>query len=278
MNTNETLDATELPLYIAYQPVIQLNGPEPKVYAYEALLRVAPNEANHTTLSVITSAEENGSMPQLDAFIAAQVCLDAAESSQLRLWLNLSQTTLSSPAIAHQIARLIAEHDLACRISIEMTETADGSEAMILESLHGLKNRNVTVVLDDIEDGFAKSHLLRSDLIAGCKLSRRSTSKMNNCQQRFNVTSEFVDWCKNNGKTVVMEGVETARELAIAIRLGVDYCQGFYFWPALPISEIPAPGTRINLPSNIDLLSSYKAIPSRPADEVRDGCLLEFNK
>lgn len=250
MVTPSVLDAT-LPWYIAYQPVVQMNAGAPLVSAYESLLRIAPNAGDHSTYSVISAAEQNGTMPRLDALIASRVCSEVELIEGMHIWLNLSQRTLSNPDDARRIADLIERHNLTCRITIEMTETADGSESLILESLRCLKGRHITVVIDDIDDGHAKSHLLRSDLIAGCKLSRRATMRMTSDPRRLDTTSKLTGWCRAQGKSVVMEGIENEQELAIALQLDVDYCQGFYFWAPMPLSLLPEPGTRFELPLSL---------------------------
>lgn len=242
-------DATSLPLYIVYQPVLRMNEDGAVVYAYESLLRVGPTDDDHTTLSVITHAEQNGTMPLLDTMIARMVCGDAAGIEGMRLWINLSQSTLANPRAAKEIGEMIAAHNLTCRITIEMTETVDGDEQQILESLRWLKTQHITVVLDDIDDGYAKSHLLRSDLIAGCKLSRRSTARMSLEPGFLDSATKLVSWCKANGKSVVMEGIENEQEFGYAIQLGADFCQGFYFWRPIPLDEIPEPGTRVPMPA-----------------------------
>jgi EAL domain-containing protein (putative c-di-GMP-specific phosphodiesterase class I) len=244
------MNVATLPLYPVYQPVIRMAA-NPYVYAYESLLRVGPTAEGHSTISVITNAELNGTMPHLDTMIARMVCTDAGNMPNMRMWLNLSQRTLSNPRAARHIARMINEGALSCRVHIEMTETAAGDEALILESLRLFKSSGITVVIDDIDDGFALSHLLRSDLIAGCKLSRRSTLCMANDPERMEANGRLVKWCHANEKTVVMEGIENEQELAIALQLGVDYCQGFYFWRPIPISEIPIPGSRFILPQGL---------------------------
>lgn len=243
-------DATQLPLYIVFQPVMRMGDGPPHVYAYESLLRVGPNDGNHTTQSVIESAELNGTMPELDSVIAQQVCGIARQHEGMRLWINLSQTTLSNPSLSQRIGALIERLGLACRVTLEITETADGDEAKILESLRWLRSKAITVVIDDIEDGFAKSHLLRSDLVGGCKLSRRSTVRMGQDPKCYAQVQELVEWCKANGKTVVMEGIETEGELAHAVSLGVDYCQGFYFWAPAHLDKVPAPGTAFSASSS----------------------------
>lgn len=241
-------DSSAPPLYVVYQPVLRLERSHAIVHAYESLLRVGPNTDDHSTFSVISQAEQNGSMPMLDTMIAKQVCGDASRIAGMRLWINLSQRTLSSPEAARDIAELIHHHNLACRITIEMTETANGDEQLINESLRWFKDQQITVVIDDIDDGYAKSHLLHSELIAGCKLSRRSTVRLMNDPGFVETASKLVRWCKAHGKSVVMEGIENVVEYRMARQLGVDYCQGFYFWEPIPLPEIPAPGTHFVKP------------------------------
>jgi len=242
-------DSSSLPLYVVYQPVLRLTRSHATVHAYESLLRVGPNAQDHSTYSVIATAERNGTMPILDTLITKQVCGDAAGVADMRLWLNLSQRTLSSPDKAREIAELIEEHDLACRITIEMTETAEGDEQLIHESLRWFQSRLINVVIDDIDDGYAKSHLLRSELIAGCKLSRRSTVRLMQEPGFIDTAGKLIRWCKANGKSVVMEGIETEVEFRMARHLGADFCQGFYFWHPIPIGDVPAPGTLFKKPS-----------------------------
>lgn len=248
MSQSASIDPLSLPLYVAYQPVVCLKDSRPHVAAYECLLRVGENPTGETTYSVIRSAEEGGVMPRLDAFIARQVCADALAKPNMRLWLNVSQATLSSSLASLDIANLITSNRLSDRITLEMTETLDGCERLIVENLGHLKQRSVAVVIDDIEDGFAKSNLLKTDLVTGCKLSRRSTVQLATSNEHYESTARMVSWCQANGKTVVMEGIETEAELAIAIRLGVEYCQGFYFWPALKLLETPLQGTTVVIP------------------------------
>lgn len=245
MANPEATDATSLPLFIAYQPVLKLNEDGPVVFAYESLLRVGPTEANHSTLSVITQAEVDGTMPKLDTLIARMVCSDAAGIEGLRLWINMSQSTMASPDAAKEIGELIAAHNMTCRITIEMTETVNGNEQLILESLRWLKSKNITVVLDDIDDGFAKSHLLQSEYISGCKLSRRSTVRMARDPDFLATAKNLASWCKSNGKSIVMEGIENEQEYEYAVHIGADFCQGFYFWKPIPFSQLPPPGSKV---------------------------------
>ncbi|WP_121498417.1 EAL domain-containing protein [Pseudomonas aeruginosa] len=245
MDDKSMMEPVSLPIYMVYQPVARIHRDELEVVAFESLLRVKPNNRNLTTLSVITDAERAGTMPALDALITRMVCRDASQVAGMNLWLNLSQVTLSNPRAAKSIARVIEDHGLSGQVTVEITETADGQVPLLLESVRWLTSRQITVVLDDIDDGYAKSDLLRSDLIKGCKLSHRSTMRMGNDPGYQETISRLIQWCRANGKTVVIEGIETESQLAMAQRLEVDFCQGFHLWEPIPFHSLPTPGTRL---------------------------------
>lgn len=260
-NTAITDSATP-PLYIVYQPVVRLSNGQATVHAYESLLRVGANAHDHSTMSVIAAAEQNGTMPTLDTLIAKQVCQDAACFENMRLWMNLSQRTLSCPSVSREIAEMIKDHDLSHRITIEMTETANGSDQLIQESLGCFKQQQITVVIDDIDDGYAKSHLLASELIAGCKFSRRSTLRLMSEPGFSDVAGRLIKWCKAHGKSVVMEGIENEVEYRMASQLGADFCQGYYFWRPIPLGEVPAPGTQFQRQTSQPTGSRTHALPT----------------
>lgn len=245
MDNKSMMEPGRLPIYMVYQPVAKNHQGELEVVAYESLLRIKPNNRNLTPLSVITDAERNGTMPALDALITRMVCRDASQISGMNLWLNLSQVTLSTPRATRAITKVIEEHGLAGQVTVEITETADGKVPLLLESARWLTSRQINVVLDDIDDGYAKSELLRSDLITGCKLSHRSTMRMSAEPAYLEAISRLVRWCRANGKTVVIEGIETETQLAMAKRLEVDYCQGFHLCKPIPLASLPAPGTSL---------------------------------
>lgn len=243
-------DILNIPLSVAYQPVITLRTEIPQVYAYECLMRV-PSEPFGSPQRLIEYAEAHGHMNALDMKIARMVCLDAIANPRMRVWLNLSQASLECPVTARRISRLIDAARLQDRITVEITESMDGCELAITENLELLNRMAVGVVIDDIQDAHAKVNLLKTHLIRGCKLSRKTTIQLGESPSHFARTTKLVEWCKDNDKTVVLEGIETTKEIDLAYRLGVDYCQGYYFWPAMDIRQLPDQGLAVTIPESI---------------------------
>tara|TARA_R110002124_G_scaffold128157_19_gene288707 strand:- start:1937 stop:2764 length:828 start_codon:yes stop_codon:yes gene_type:complete len=237
----------KLKLHVEYQPVVRLNGARQEVCAYECLLRVQNNPTNHNTYSVIQAAERTGTMPVLDALIAREACQTLLRRPDLHLWLNLSQVTLCSSEALRLITGYIQSNGLEDKVTLEMTETVNGDEQLIRSNLQWLKERRVKVVLDDIEDMFAKVGLLATDLISGCKFSRQSLIALSCCSDRFDAVAARIEWCSKNDKTAVIEGIETESDLAVAFQLGADFGQGYLFWPAMPSEQLPVRGTLVDI-------------------------------
>ena len=247
-------------LFLAYQPVMDISFSTPIVAAYECLLRVIDgNRPGTSPVELIEQAEDNGSIKTIDYWVTDKACADLRANPSMRVWINLSQATLSSYESVKRIADLISIREVTHQMRIEMTETADGCSDSLINSLSLLKHMSIGVVLDDIQDGYSKAHLLQTDLIAGCKLSRQSTQRIAESENAFLEAKKLVDWCKANKKSVVMEGIENLFELELAKRLGVNYCQGYYFWPALNISELPKMGSKA-LPTT----SPIESVQQRP--------------
>lgn len=248
MSFNFLVGPTKLQLHVEYQPVIRLNTSSLVVCAYECLLRVSQNQQDLNTPAVIEVAERTGTMPVLDALITKEVCKTLRSAPDMHVWLNLSQLTMCNLEALKVIQANIQESGLASRVTFEMTETSDGSLPLIISNLEWLKSKGLNVILDDIEDEFAKAQLLDTDLVSGCKYSRQSMISISDSAEKLEAVSNRVEWCQCNNKTVVLEGIETISELKIALDLGVDFVQGYLFWPALPYDSLPPRGSPVPLP------------------------------
>lgn len=242
------LGSYELQLQIEYQPVVALSPRGGEVSAYECLLRLDANERVLEVSELISELEQAGTIPELDLMVVDHVCRIAVANPSLRLWVNISQATMGSISTMEKVGSRIISGGLANRVTLEITETVEGPKEQIMNSLRHLYALGISVVIDDIDEQLSMASLLIGNLVSGCKLSRRSMVRLAENTARVSEVLEQVRWCRSHGKSVVLEGVETARDLQIAISLEVNYCQGFHFWPSLPLHEIPAQGTEVFIP------------------------------
>ncbi|HHH9441270.1 TPA: EAL domain-containing protein [Pseudomonas aeruginosa] len=224
----------ELALALVVQPVMRIGLGQPTAIAYECLLRVVQEGELSPPARLIAGAEEDGSIVGLDMWVVSQAARIARAFPRACLWINTSQISISDGRF---IEHAISEFDrfgVTSRLTFEITESANGDTFKIIKGLERL-NLAIPVMLDDLHDGFAKRQLLMNQAVTGCKLSRRTTQEIAMSASVRTDVEILVRSCRAAGKRVVLEGIEHAGELELALNLDIELCQGFYFGrPALP--------------------------------------------
>ncbi|HEX8432738.1 MAG TPA: EAL domain-containing protein [Longimicrobium sp.] len=157
------------------------------------------------------------------------------------LSINASPETACSPEMAAAIAAVDAR-----RVVVEITEHSSVRDYDALrQSLDGLRALGARVAVDDAGSGYASfRHILalRPDVV---KLDRALVAGLDHDPVRESLVAALVMFAERVGAATVAEGIETAGELDILIRLGVPCGQGYHLaHPApLPLPAITATPT-----------------------------------
>lgn len=220
---------------LVYQPVINIKHGPTAVVAFESLLRVSKNGQTHGPAEIVAAAEQDGSIVSIDRWVLNEVIKLAKSRAQLSVWINTSQLSIAQPEFLEDALLALTRSNTLGRVSFEVTETADVDARILASRLEVLRVRTLTVMLDDIRDGFSPRSLLLSDAVAGCKLSRDTTVELLNSERVRQEVQQLVKICRENGKKIVLEGIETIDELKLAEDLDIGLCQGYYFgYPSAP--------------------------------------------
>lgn len=146
-------------------------------------------------------------------------------------------------------ARTLVEHDvLACigdfpcdRIVLELTEHDYVADyAALVRALRPLRERGVRIAIDDAGAGYSSmSHILNinPDYI---KLDISITRNVDHDHKRRALAAALIEFGRQIECKVVAEGVETAPEFDALRRLGVDFAQGFFISPPVPLDRVEA--------------------------------------
>lgn len=235
-------------LQIAFQPVVTTTDQTVRVFAYESFLRIGRPWCTSTLASLIAAAEYDGSIIELDRWVINEVCARLKVDPQLRIWVNTSQVSLGEPNFVAATIDTATKLGVRERLTIEMTESADGNSAALRRNLEILRIQAVAVVLDDIADGYAKRSLLDSEAVIGCKFSFDTKKRMQVDPEARRSVIELTEWCHRNGKSVVMEGIETPAEFRMARDIGIGLQQGFLFARPSHLEGLPAIGATLATP------------------------------
>lgn len=232
-------------LGVEYQPIVDLASGRP--IGYEALARFRSKDGHSLPPDQVFCALHDSplSLFQLELKIKQLQIRHAPEGG--RLFLNIDQdafeTFLDEPR--HPLVELLAEHP---RAVVEIIENSSVSDARVsIAMLQQFGGAGIPMALDDIG---AYDSLVSLDVLARVdylKLARDWLGRLAG-EGLQPLLHSLLDFARNSGKRVILEGVETTEHLQLAQRLGIDLVQGYLFrgqfiqrWP----ESTTTPATRL---------------------------------
>lgn len=220
---------------LAYQPVFSVTDDQRSVIAFESLLRISDSTGTQGPAALVARAESDGTIVDIDRWVLSQVIDQLKSRPRLSVWINTSQLSIAHPSFVVDAIQALLAAKVMGRVTFEVTETADVDARLLAKRLEALRVQSLTVMVDDVRDGFAKRSLLLSDSVVGCKLSRESTMELMVSEPARADVQRLVKLCRRTGKQVVLEGIETVDELSLAKHLNISLCQGYFLgMPAKP--------------------------------------------
>jgi len=218
-----------------YQPKVALNGNI--LCGCEALTRWVKDGELVPPADFIPALEQEGSVCELDYYILDKVCED------IRNWLdagiepvpvsvNFSKHHFRDRNFISRVIGTIRKYHLDPKyIEVELTENTSFGELQQLEAfMKEMKANQIPVSIDDFGTGYSSLNLLRSldaDIIKIDKsfidmLEENDTGNEILIKNIINMINEL-------GKSVVAEGVETAKQANFLRDAGCAVVQGFLF-------------------------------------------------
>ena len=227
-------------LALHFQP--QLNAAGQMVGA-EALLRWNhPERGAVPPGEFVPVAEASGLIHPLGTWVLERACTRFA--AWLRegvpflghLSVNVSPWQFAREDFVQQVTRVVESSTLPPeRLMLELTETAllydlEGT----VQKLHALRALGLSVALDDFGTGYSSLAYLRDLPIDVLKIDRAFVHEINGATDHPLVES-MVAIGRHMRLGVIAEGVETAMQHDILVKLGCENFQGYLF--AKPLSE-----------------------------------------
>ena len=149
--------------------------------------------------------------------------------SDLRLSINLSAEDLACDGYdAWLLAEIAAAGLTPDRVTIEITESSLlADEAVAVERLGRLRAAGVQVAVDDFGTGYASLAYLTSLPLDSLKIDRGLVIDLVEGDRDQIVVRAMISLARELDLKVVVEGVETAEQLALLAEWGCDLYQGF---------------------------------------------------
>ena len=222
-----------------YQP--QFDAATHQIVGAEALARLRQNE--HTVCApedFLPLAQKSGLLGEIEEFIFASVLEDQNQWSIAGLLypeisVNISSQRLMEPSLLKRLTEQLRPHHL---VALEILETAflDDPETPVLETIRALRALGLAIDLDDFGSGHASVLSLLAVKPDRVKIDQRLTRDIATSQNAVTILGALITIARTQNMGVVLEGIETAEQLAATQRIDCDVLQGYAL--GAPISGI----------------------------------------
>ncbi|OGQ98520.1 MAG: hypothetical protein A2505_06040 [Deltaproteobacteria bacterium RIFOXYD12_FULL_55_16] len=230
---------------VFYQPIVDLaNG---RLIGFEALVRWQhPEQGLVPPMQFIPLAEKTGLILAIGREVLRVSCLQAkawqekfAGHRNLLLSVNLAVPQLLSPRIMTEIDQILEQSGLpSATLKLEITESGLMENIdTALDVLHAIKQRGITLSIDDFGTGYSSLSYLHRFPFDTLKVDRSFVIEMEKDTKNLEIIRSIVALAHSLEKKIIVEGIETATQLALVQALGCEFGQGYFFAKPLPADE-----------------------------------------
>jgi EAL domain-containing protein (putative c-di-GMP-specific phosphodiesterase class I) len=228
-------------LSILFQPIFEIHGNQPMLFALEALAR-GPKGSNVEPANVLFEyVRRKGKEVEVDrACLARAIAAGAGVPGSPAISVNVHASTLErDPSLTDFLVETCSAHDMpVSRLILEIVEQQKfWDERAFFDALAELRVLGVRIALDDIGIGYSSHRMLievRPELF---KIDRYFIDDCSGKPSSRAAIESIVLLASRLGGRVVAEGIETLADFETVTSLGIDLVQGFYFArPSAPLA------------------------------------------
>ena len=235
------LDRSEFTLH--YQPKINLGTGA--IIGAEALLRwTNPVRGSVPPLDFIQVAEDSGLILPIGAWVLQEAC------AQAKAWLdqglvieniavNVSAVQFLNDRFIEEVYETLSKTGLDPKyLELELTESVLMHRPELAASiLKDLRNRGVVLTVDDFGTGYSSLSYLKKLPIDALKIDKSFVHQLHPNSDDAAIVIAIISMGKSLKLRVIVEGVETAEDLAFLKAHGCIEGQGFYFSRPVPAEQ-----------------------------------------
>ncbi len=219
-------------LSLVFQPIRYLAG-EGR-WDLEVLLRWYDAELGHVSpMQFIAVAEERGLIERMTRYVVSESWKQVGDyvrgGGVGSVSINLSPFHMRSLSFVQQIDATFHYHSIPMdRYTLELTETALIDQRIVGTGiLKRLKELGFSLSIDDFGTGYSNLDYLRRLEVDRLKIDKSFITGVTPGTRNHSILQAIVGLSRSLDMMTVAEGVETARDEALAMTLGCDAIQGY---------------------------------------------------
>ncbi|PLT34449.1 EAL domain-containing protein [Bacillus sp. V5-8f] len=214
------------------------------IYGYEALLR---HEYFENPEHFFSYARKNNCLSTLDTISILQAIESLPFLRDKKLFVNVFPSTV----INHDFLTFIesvkkGNPNIVRQVVFELNESYAEEEIWHIPQLKNMveriKNQGFLIAMDDVGKGAASLQKIIEFKPDYIKLDRYFSTELSKNLEKQAMVSFLVNYCKSFGIEVVLEGIETPVDLAMAKVLKVRFGQGYVLERPMPLEAMKQSG------------------------------------
>ncbi len=223
------------------QPVFNLLSGA--VESAEALVRWNhPQRGLVSPAEFIPTAERNGMIRELGAWILNEACRLSASWPDHPIAVNISPRQLAETGFVASVLSALERHRISpSAIVLEVTETVFlDTNAEVLQTLNELAAQGVRIALDDFGTGYSSLNHLRQIPAQILKVDHTYIAELGVNTGTTAIVEAVVGLTDRLGQKLIAEGIETEKQLAALVEMGVVLGQGYLLGHPVPAATFLA--------------------------------------
>lgn len=229
---------------LCYQPIVD---PESGVWqGLEALCRWESPDIGRVPPDVfIHEAEQMGLISLVGDWVLREAIAQVKEwgldrNEAFLLDVNLSPLQLNDADLHARVVSILKEYDYPpSKLSLEITESEDVQfSEHIVQCLEQIRETGVILSLDDFGTGYASFSKLGTMPIKILKTDRSFVNNIENDTLLQHTVRMMIEFAHMANIQVIAEGVETAEQKELLMKIGADFIQGYYYSKPLTAGQI----------------------------------------
>ncbi len=214
---------------------------------FEAMLRWQHPEMGRTLPNrFLPVAEESGQMVPLGMFVLDEVCRAIVDLRSrlgtVRVALNITAKQIFEKSVLDALASMMRDYkirpgELELEFSEDFLEKSTNSNELnvVLAKLSGL---GIGLTLNNFGIGTTSLTLIHHKPFGKVKIAKDLTAELEYSQKGVEVVRALVNLTRTLDLSVVVQGISTAKSLALVKDLEVNLGQGDYLQPAVALDDV----------------------------------------
>ncbi|MBY6016325.1 EAL domain-containing protein [Ferrimonas balearica] len=157
---------------------------------------------------------------------------------QPMLSFNIDYSSLENKTFAKRIIDIIRGQDYPCgRITLEVTETGFSRSDITYQNLISLRLAGVNISIDDFDLSQATVNEFLEFPFNEVKFDKSMLKRASEENKVRELMLHFCQTCQRLGTRVVFEGIEKEQDRTMALSLGANRLQGYWYQRPMPVEQ-----------------------------------------